>query len=620
MGCFDVACGISSITIKRGEDALLLLLVPFSRSASPEYLSREVELKPGLQQVFNEGPLGLYMPFCLPIRGEYNDYGSLEKIKNDETVKELTKYFGATFEQIIDVIHRAEYGTLHDPEMLAIYGNELEVNRYGDKKITKAWLLKAGFVETDGVYNHPDVPKIIKWNKTEDKIIKTDEPKTYVVIKEVKKQNKNDDSPKEIFPHIIYWENDKWNETYARDQFDFCQYFLDKTKPMGWFSSGEGIVLGMKPECIDKAKLLSKLSGMFIDGKVYDQLTNDVKTNQYYNEGNGNILTGYMNRFLMDAMGFDFVKTIDQKTNKDVIDEGFRLGYRSENFRRMYSHKNTPGYMYGINLSRSMATDMYSVKDDKLKEIPTYSKNKSYHPFSPKGLAEMIEGETGYKIDLSLLKDLKPFDLVLLKIQDFLTRCENTQRKAKEYKNELEKFLKDNNLKQGETGTKEQEATRMELFNKYYKMDNRSDTREQDADMLGSFNFPLFHEMYAKHFMKPSKHFKEECSKFKNMMTSLWGINRLLMPSTHFGQHGDYINQLEFNNIIRIALKQKMTEGYHSEYESSEELDRVLELLYNSELSATTKDDEVTYMHRGQEVAVWNIKNEYGYLITEKGR
>ena len=65
MRCFDISCGISSITIKHGYPALLLLMVPYTEYAqSTENLGDKIEIEPRLQHVFNEGPLGMYIPFC----------------------------------------------------------------------------------------------------------------------------------------------------------------------------------------------------------------------------------------------------------------------------------------------------------------------------------------------------------------------------------------------------------------------------------------------------------------------------------------------------------------------------------------------------------------------------
>lgn len=609
MGCFDVSCGISSITIKRGDDALLLFLLPFSQypESSKE---RKVEIEVGLQQVFNEGPLGMYMPLCLPIRGKYNDYGSLEDIENDDTVKALEKYFDAKFEQIVDVVRRGKYGTLHDDEMRAIYGNDVKITRYSSQgnKVTPEWLLSAGFTEKNGKYYHPDVTTILKWGK-DGKILKTDEQKCYVEFK-VPFKGSNE---KGIMPHIIWWENEKWNEIWQREQHDFCNTFMEKSKPMGWFAEEYGVVLGIKKDKVEKAKLLSRVSVMFIDGKVYDALTDGgVKTNIYYSTYAGNVRSSYMNKFLMNHIGFKFEKIVDDKTKEEPKDQ-----YSEKEL--LYSHKDAPGFLFGVRDRRSMSTDMYKVKDGKLEQIKTYGGKKSYHPFSPEGLADMFESETGNKLDLSGLDGVTPFDISMERMQDYIKTRDEINKKREEIKKRID-----------EAPEGEKEKTR-EALRELFIYEDRSDAREKGNEALGSLNFPFVWAFYEDVMRKPSKKFKEACFKFKNMMSSLWGINRPLMPSTHFGQHGDYENQLVFNKIVADVVKDKILGGYGKEFTTKDNMFETIKILFGDDYyekpekrKSKNKKEETVFMHKGEEVAVWREGEDeeepgYGYLITKKG-
>lgn len=599
MGCFDVACGISGISIKSEDDALLLLLLPFSEY--PESArERKVEIEVGVQQVFNEGPLGMYMPLCLPIRGKYNEYGTLEDLVKDETLKSLEKFFGAKFEQIISVIHNGRYGTIHDNEMLTIYGNGLKVNRSGDNKVTAKWLVSAGFTEKDGKYYHPDVTNIKKWNKDESKIIDTKEQKAYVEFK-VPFKGSNE---KGIMPHIVYWENDKWNEIWQREQRDFCNTFMEKTKPMGWFASDYGVVLGIKNEMLKKALLLSSISGMFIDGRVYDAMTKDgVKTNAYYSAGGGNILTGYMNKFLMDLIGFKFERVVDDKTKEEPKDQFAELEH-------IYSHKDATGFMFGIRESRSMATDMYELKNGKLVEV---KRSNNYHPFSPAGLAKMFEGVTGKKLDLSGLNGVTPFDITLLRIQDYIRKREENKQAREKIQAEIEKAPKE-----------DKENVRKKM-SELYRLEDRMDSNQRAKEALGTLSFPFVWDFYGDDFKKPSKKFRESCLMFKNLMTSLWGINRPLMPSAHFGQHGDYIDQLTFSRIVNDVIKEKILSKDGQEFSTKEEMFNMIKLLFGDDYyekdekrkSKHNNKEEVVYMYKGEEVAVWREEDEYGYLIAE---
>lgn len=603
MGCFDVSCGISGITIKHGDDALLLFLIPFTQY--PESArERKVEIEQGVQQVFNEGPLGMYMPLCLPIRGKYNDYGSLEDIVEDETLEALEKFFGAKFGQIIEAVRRGKYGTMHDEEILGIYGNGLKVSRYNDSKVTPEWLETAGFTEKDGKYYHPDVTNIIKFGKT-GKIEKTEEQKCYVEFK-VPFKGSNE---KGIMPHIIWWENDKWNEIWQRDQRDFCNTFMEKSRPMGWFADDYGVVLGIKKDMLKKAMLLRRVSGMFIDGKVYDAMTEGgVKTNIYYSTYAGGVRTSYMNKFLMDKIGLKFERIVDDKTKEEPKD-------RYAEIELLYSHKDAPGYLFGVTERRSMATDMYKVEKDKLVQVKTYNGKKSYHPFSPDGLAVMFEGETGNKLDLSGLDGVTPFDITLLRIQDYVSKRDSDMKAREEMKKKIE----------AETTEEGKEKVR-ELLRDLFRLEDRSESRDRAGEALGDLNFPFVWEFYEDNLRKPSKKFKRACFMFKNMMISLWGINRPLMPSTHFSQHGDYENQLAFNRIVSDVVKEKILGGYSKEFTNKEDMFSMIKLLFGDEYyekpekrQSRNKKEETVYMHNGEEVAVWRAADEYGYLITKKG-
>ena len=72
MGCFSVCCSMSKMTINAGDKVLLIPLIPVGPAGGYMYLST----------------MDLFMPFCLPIVGTYDDYGSIENIeKNINTRK-----------------------------------------------------------------------------------------------------------------------------------------------------------------------------------------------------------------------------------------------------------------------------------------------------------------------------------------------------------------------------------------------------------------------------------------------------------------------------------------------------------------------------------------------------
>lgn len=98
MGCWNETCGVSKMRIKSGESIRLLPIVmnPF-HVHEVKGLSKDIPE----QQSFS-GQSGCYIgdlwtPLCYPIRGEYNDYGSIEDVPDstDKDKAELAQFLGA---------------------------------------------------------------------------------------------------------------------------------------------------------------------------------------------------------------------------------------------------------------------------------------------------------------------------------------------------------------------------------------------------------------------------------------------------------------------------------------------------------------------------------------------
>ena len=70
MGSYNVACSVRNLSISSGERVLLLPL-------SPHFYQRH-DVKVCSHLTYSNC---YYNPFCLPIEGTYNDYGSIEESK-----------------------------------------------------------------------------------------------------------------------------------------------------------------------------------------------------------------------------------------------------------------------------------------------------------------------------------------------------------------------------------------------------------------------------------------------------------------------------------------------------------------------------------------------------------
>ncbi len=97
MGCWNETCAVSKMTIYAGESVRFLPIVQnawhfeeqggFPNEESPCLLK-------GNSGVYISD---LWVPFCLPLRGEYNDYGSIENIpgKTEQDKAELSQFIEA---------------------------------------------------------------------------------------------------------------------------------------------------------------------------------------------------------------------------------------------------------------------------------------------------------------------------------------------------------------------------------------------------------------------------------------------------------------------------------------------------------------------------------------------
>ena len=642
MGCFDVACGISGITIKRQDDALLLLLIPqtdYGHNLST--LPKEVKIHFELMQVHNEGPMGLFMPFCLPIRGKYNDYGLLEDIIKDETVVGLENYFGLNIEQILEILRdNNEYSdSIYSRDSIINYYGTGEIKSHDSAKTTAEWLLKIGFIEQqfegNTIYVHKDTPKLQKWNGKEWYDIEI--PRNYVIFK----QQQSSPPSKDIIAHIVYHEmitdntdrkNPKYDykrkDVWARDRKDLVERFYEYSKSFGFFSDDKKIAIGIKPEYIKKANVLRKISGMFIDGVFYNNFTSTIQTNSYAKE-NSDILNTYPTKFIIEKIGFKFERYGADETLEPVEPPKNKVTYKDKDKVMVYSHPLAPNHLFSIKLTRNMCLDFYQKnKNNKWEEIKTYqpSVNKNYHPFSALGIKKMFEGECGNELDLSPLNDYTLIDVRLAALGELMHTHSKIQQRVEALDLEIKK------MKEEADGDKEKKLYKenpkyKEIVDEWIDLTNKTESRDNDKDILGDFNFPLVYKMYATHFVKPSKKFKQQLKQHKNFISSLWGINRLLMPSAHFGQHGDMDNHVAFAKILLETSKQKILQDYARDYSSKEELINLIVTLYSDDYVETepqkTKHDfvETMFKHKGEPVAIWRKDSEceYGFLITEKG-
>ncbi|MEG1009201.1 MAG: hypothetical protein RSF67_05225, partial [Clostridia bacterium] len=75
--------GLSNLPIEEGDKIVMFILT------KSDNISSIMDFSPGN-----------YMPFCLPIEGEYNDYGWIENITYNNNVKLVEEFFDCTLEDL----------------------------------------------------------------------------------------------------------------------------------------------------------------------------------------------------------------------------------------------------------------------------------------------------------------------------------------------------------------------------------------------------------------------------------------------------------------------------------------------------------------------------------------
>jgi hypothetical protein len=187
MGSFNVACGVSRISMGGGRRAVL---VPLLR----EKTYRDFHGSGGAMIISNDGISHTYSPFALPIFGEYNDYGVLDNIEENVNTKAIEKYYGCSIERFVEYIcrpwdnrdkekqktfpdnpysmfvHRDVYNNL-SRKIYSEYG-ELD-SAYASHYVNPYVLGLLGFVAGDDdekreryntPYTHPEIPSLVVWS------------------------------------------------------------------------------------------------------------------------------------------------------------------------------------------------------------------------------------------------------------------------------------------------------------------------------------------------------------------------------------------------------------------------------------------------------------------------
>lgn len=296
MGSYDVSCGITRLSIHCGDDCVLLPLI------SPRVLNQKKfklerlgysKIKPTSMILYT---YDIWEPFCLPIRGKYNDYGSLEEIIKDKNTEIIENYFGIPIEDFVAIItdvRRDVYDTYS-----ALYPI------FFDYRDDMGWdvpfetlLLHCGFEKNEENNNY----------SLDDCVITIAEDGKKAVMK---------------------IGDDSWDLDISYNKEGFLKEYRNQT----------GHYLGVSKDKIEKLELLNCVGGMFILGEAYDfyalnklgkmNICKDFDVTKFFLEDNG---------FVPNDDYSIYTKVVKGKTLTAKMGYG---GVESLNDKRCYSVKD----------------------------------------------------------------------------------------------------------------------------------------------------------------------------------------------------------------------------------------------------------------------------------------
>lgn len=236
MGCFNVACSVSSISINDGTPVAFIPLHP-----DFGYQEKVHRIEPTSTILH---PNEYFNPLTLPIFGRYDDYGSIDSIQRDDNVKAIEATFGMPIEQFIEIAtcNRRDINDTNSA-LFKAYAVHQDILRYGVEVLTPHFFKCLGFDTTsttssESVYSYPDIPyKVIVSNDGDNiKYSIADEQGTVL--------------RKNFGPYS--------NKTFLEDFYALSGYHMN--------------VAADRQRYVD---LFQQISGMFVHGEIYDMMAND---------------------------------------------------------------------------------------------------------------------------------------------------------------------------------------------------------------------------------------------------------------------------------------------------------------------------------------------------------
>lgn len=154
MGDFKASCTLSRLSIRYGDNCLLFPLI-----LSKHIRYRKNHIEPTNMFLY---PDSLFELLCFPIKGIYDDYGSIEEIEHNDNTNAIEKYFNMSIEDFVYTLTKEDEDIKHSDVSLKYYFEHMDLL---DEKISfEDFLLGLGFVKEDNLYTITNSYSIVEDN------------------------------------------------------------------------------------------------------------------------------------------------------------------------------------------------------------------------------------------------------------------------------------------------------------------------------------------------------------------------------------------------------------------------------------------------------------------------
>mgnify|MGYP001113311738 CR=1 FL=1 len=225
MGSANVACSISSLSMKEDTEVMFFPLLPagFECGLPPT-------VEPSTFVLYSDS---YFQPFCLPIKGTYNDYKGIKDVEYDENVVALETYFEMPILEIISSIGSDVFTSA--TAAINTYGHYHDLFTKMGYMIDETYLTAIGFTKQENGFVFRDFPITVHVNEQSTGTVVDLRNQKGTIVASCKGMDIKEEFLKQFFNHTNYY-------------------------------------LHIKPDKQEQMLIFSQLSGMFVHQRIYEEL------------------------------------------------------------------------------------------------------------------------------------------------------------------------------------------------------------------------------------------------------------------------------------------------------------------------------------------------------------